>query len=349
MRRFDPPAHGADITQASRRYGVPHSDWLDLSTGINPRAYPFAEISAEAFRQLPYDDLAARNAAKNYCNASMLPVLAAGSQALIQWLPFVHQRLCAGRRVALPQIGYAEHAFRWQWAGYKIIAYDPREPAQIDALVQRDDIDVLIVINPHNPLGTWTPPLQLLEWHAALANNNGWLIVDEAFIDVAPQYSGASIANLPGLIVLRSLGKFFGLAGARVGYVFCAEEIAECLHTAIGPWAVSGPALAVAAAALNDRGWQQSMRAQLKTLSVVNAELIARTAWAADKKIYRNALFTTIELQPEYALAIEEQLARRAIRVRRIEVDSEISLLRFGLVDTENKECWTRFGLLLAN
>ncbi len=112
-----------------------------------------------------------------------MPVAAAGSQVLIQWLPLVRSQLTGKpSRVAVPVIGYSEHAFRWQWAGHEIVHYDPRNPAAIDALLAGASIDVLVVINAHNPLGLLIEPAQLLQWRELLARRGGWLIVDEAFV-----------------------------------------------------------------------------------------------------------------------------------------------------------------------
>jgi cobalamin biosynthetic protein CobC len=353
-----PPEHGADLASASRRYNIPLSDWLDLSTGINPRAYPIGVIDPTLFHHLPYDDGELRNAAKNYCAAPVLPVIAGGSQILIQWLPFVVQQLFkpltpARCRVAVPSIGYSEHAFRWRWAGHEIIYYDPRVPEQIDALLRNKSIDVLIVINAHNPLGTITAPAQLLAWHTVLVERGGWLIVDEAFIDPTPQYSVVAHTQLPGLIVLRSLGKFFGLAGVRCGFAFCHEQIADALTIAVGPWAVAGPTLKIATTALRDTAWQTNTRAELQIISDANADLLQKTVWTANATLmrhalFRNKLFYSVALTPALAIDIEDRLAQRGIRVRRIEVDNEMSLLRFGLVDP-NSESWLRVADAYAN
>jgi len=338
-----PPPHGADLAAASARYGIPIADWLDLSTGINPRAYPIGAIDSALFQHLPLSDAELRAAAKNYCAAPVLPIAAAGSQVLIQWLPLVRAQITQRRcRVAVPSIGYSEHAFRWRWAGHEIVFYDPREPAHIEVLLREGVIDVLIVINAHNPLGLLVSPEQLLNWRMQLAATDGWLIVDEAFIDPTPEYSVAAHTQLPGLIVLRSLGKFFGLAGVRCGFAFCVDAIAEPLKIAVGPWAVSGPTLRVATAALCDAVWQQRMRDELATLSAANAELIRSSAWAQDKAIRRHALFNSIELAPALAQTVEDRLARSGIRVRRIEVDERLSLLRFGLIDPVDSDRWAR-------
>src|SRR5262249_31736289 len=157
-----------------------------------------------------------------------------------------------------------EHAFRWQCAGYRIEYYDARAPEHIDELLQADAIDVLVVISPHNPFAHVIAPQQLLMWHATLQRRQGWLIVDEAFIDASSQYSLARMTDIPGIIVLRSLGKFFGLAGVRCGYAFCHRSIAQSLEMAIGPWPLSAMAVAAAGQALRDENWQHSMREQLE-------------------------------------------------------------------------------------
>jgi len=346
------PLHGADLAAASERYGIPISDWLDVSTGINPRAYPLAHlldnIDAAAFQHLPFNDIELRRAAKNYCNAPALPIIAAGSQVLIQWLPLVYTQLMQRKgRIAIPNIGYSEHGFRWRWAGHEIIHYDPRQLDSLDELLTTESIDALVIINAHNPLGLITAPEKLLGWHAQLQKNNGWLIVDEAFIDPTPQHSVAAHTQLPGLIVLRSLGKFFGLAGVRCGYAFCAEEISRSLQIAIGPWAVSGPTLQIATAALSDGTWQNSMRSELQRMSAANAELLQKTHWASNHELLRNPLFHTAVLPTQNSLKVEDELARQGVRVRRIELNAEQSLLRFGLVDPEQREVWARYAQCL--
>lgn len=344
---LEPPPHGSDIEAASARYGIPISDWLDLSAAINPCLYPFRALPNDALRQLPYSLRELQEAAKNYCAAPLLPIFAAGSQVLIQWLPLVHRNLHSGRRVAIPSSGYAEHAFRWRWAGYEIVFYDPRVPEQIDALLQRDAIDVLVVITPHNPLAHYLDPHRLLTWHAALQKNKGWLIIDEAFVDARPECSLTGIADMPGLIVLRSLGKFFGLAGARCGYAFCHPSIGRPLEIAIGPWPLSTATLSIATQALLDSAWQHAMRKQLAQWSMQNAELLMRAAWLKAGNIYRHALFNCIELPIQQAVAIENYFAQRAIRVRRIDLDADIALLRFGLVDPADAQNWSRLNVAI--
>lgn len=336
------PAHGGDLAAAVARYGIPPSDWLDLSTGINPVAYPTPTINPELFQHLPGNTLLLREAARRYCAAETLPVMAAGSQAIIQWLPIVRMRDSGHSRVAVPAIGFSEHAFRWRWAGHEVLTYDPLQPDAIDCLLERESVDVLVVINPHNPLATLIEPEKLLKWREQLAAHNGWLVVDEAFVDVTPQYSVAHYAELPGLVVLRSFGKYFGLAGIRVGYAFCAEKLSAQLTTAIGPWSVSGPARQIAEAALRDNKWQANMRAELIRLGKANNELLRQSRWSASAMWFGGALFNSVSLPPAVAKTIADQFAQTGILLRRIDSDSNLSILRFGLVDPDRSEQWNR-------
>jgi cobalamin biosynthetic protein CobC len=245
--------HGGNLHDAARRFGRARADWLDLSSGINPRAYPAPAPAPQAWHRLPEaDPQLALAAARFYGAPLMLPV--AGTQAAIQALP----RLRAASRVVVAAPSYAEHAHHWAMHGHSLrqVAYDGLEDAV-------DSCDVMVVCNPNNPTGARVLPARLLDWSAQLAARGGWLIVDEAFMDTTPELSVAGWSDRPGVIVLRSLGKFFGLAGARVGLVGAAPALLEGLRDMLGPWPISGPAQQIATAALSDCRWQADTRAEL--------------------------------------------------------------------------------------
>jgi cobalamin biosynthetic protein CobC len=243
--------HGGNLRDAAQRFG--HKEWLDLSTGINPRWYPVPQVPANAWHRLPEADPALAGAACEYYGAPlMLPV--AGTQAAIQALP----RLRPPSRVVVAAPSYAEHAHHWARHGHSMrqVAY-----AELDGAVA--ECDVMVICNPNNPTGATVPPEQLLRWAAQLSLRGGWLVVDEAFGDTLPDASVAARTAQEGLIVLRSVGKFFGLAGLRLGFVAAHPGLLLQLGDLLGPWAVSGPAQQIALAALRDRGWQTIMRGQL--------------------------------------------------------------------------------------
>ena len=138
-----------------------------------------------------------------------------------------------------------------------------QEVAHGDLGAHVDNCDVMVVCNPNNPTGERVAPELLLAWAERLAARGGWLVVDEAFADTTPHLAIAAHAARDGLIVLRSMGKFFGLAGLRLGFVATQPGLLGMLAEALGPWAVSGPAQDIGFAALSDTAWQQSMRSQL--------------------------------------------------------------------------------------
>lgn len=323
-----PPEHGGRLLAAARRYGIPPGEWVDLSTGINPVGYPPPPVPASAWLRLPEDDDALSNAASDYFGTNqVLPV--AGSQAAIQALA---QHL-PGKRVTLLAPSYAEHAHAWR----KRALHPCSGTAEIEAALP--DTDILVLVNPNNPSGATFPAALLREWHCMLARRGGWLVVDEAFADAEPQHSLAGLAGQPGLVILRSLGKFFGLAGARVGFVLADVALRHALAAHLGPWTIAGPSRFVAAAALADRPWQAACRARLIADAARLAALLDRHPLLSGKG-GGTALFQW-RCTP-HARAFHEHFARRGILLRLFEHPAS---LRFGLPATE--QAWQRLGQAL--
>ncbi len=320
--------HGGRLRAAAIQYRIPLSGWLDLSTGINPQGWPIPPIPARVWQRLPEPDDGLEAAAVAYYGAeSLLPV--AGSQAAIQALP----RLREPGRVGVLNPSYAEHAHAWRRAGHQVELLPAED---LDAALER--LDVLALVHPNNPTGVRFPPELLLDWRARLAARGGWLVVDEAFMDATPAGSLANPVGLPGLILLRSLGKFFGLAGARVGFVLAEPAVLERLGEALGPWTVTGPSRWVAAQALSDRGWQAETRTRLDRAGSRLADLLNRQRLPVAGG---TGLFQWVPL-PE-AEFWHDALARRGILVRRF---TDPPALRFGLPDGE--PAWRRLELALA-
>ncbi len=294
--------HGGQLRQAARQYGIPLADWLDLSTGIAPWSLPLPEIPPRVWNRLPETEDGLEQAARYYYGCSSLAVLP-GSQAAIQLLP----RLRPPGRTGILSPCYAEHALRWQQAGHQVI---PLAPDSLENGLP-DGLDVLVVVNPNNPTGRQLLPRQLLDWHQELARRGGWLVVDEAFIDCTPQLSLASATPQPGLIVLRSPGKFFGLAGARLGFMLAEPALCQTLEQALGPWPVSGPSRWLARQLLEDRPGQQRQRQRLQQASQRLARLLQQHGLPPRGG---TALF---QWRPEPAAApLCDWLARQAILVR---------------------------------
>lgn len=262
--------HGGNLMAARALYGEPADGWLDLSTGINPNGYPVPPIPPDAWLRLPEDDGLEAQAAAHYGVRDARAVLAvAGSQAAIRALP----NLLPRGRVGIAQIGYSEYAPAFARAGHEVVAL----PEAAFAGDLPDDVRHLVVVNPNNPTARLLPAETLRNWHARLHARGGTLIVDEAFIeafDNGPTL--APLAGAPGLVVLRSIGKFYGLAGARIGFTLAAPALLSALREALGHWTVNGPARAVVRAALADTAWQAATRTHLQLAGARLSALLNR-------------------------------------------------------------------------
>lgn len=295
--------HGGDLAAAVARYGTGPEGWLDLSTGINPHPYPMPELPAEVWTRLPQADAEAEllEAAAGYygVDGAAHIVAAPGTQALIQWLARLQHRA----DVAVVGPTYGEHAAQWRLAGHRVSEIsDPEEGA---------DAAVLIIVNPNNPDGRIIPRDAMLDLADRRAARGGLLIVDEAFADVAPEASISDAAGRPGLIILRSFGKFFGLPGLRLGFALAPLPFARRIRIALGAWAVSGPALEVGAQAMADIGWIEGMRVRLAEEAAQFDEMLA----AADLSIAGGThLFRLVAT--EHASELFAHLARRHVLTR---------------------------------
>ena len=317
--------HGGRLRLAAAQWNIPLADWLDLSTGINPQGRPVPPLPASCWQRLPEDnDGLETTAAAYYGNANLLPV--AGSQAAIQCLPTLLPRAA----VAMPAPLYAEHPHAWERAGHKV----RRLPGATLARALAAMTPNVLLCNPNNPTGRACTRDELLDAAAQLKKRGGTLIVDEAFADADPENCVAPFAgtkDAPNLIVLRSLGKFFGLAGARVGFILARRELLAQMVEVLGPWSVSGPSRAVAQAALADRDWQAAARPRLAADSERLRALLAPLG-----DVRTTPLFCW--LPGEHAQALHDFLAARGILVR---LFADVPGIRVGLPGDESE--WQRF------
>ena len=245
--------HGGRLEEARRRWPGAPTPFLDLSTGINPHSYPLPPLPPECFTRLPEPEALARLeavAAKAYGVTDPACVVAApGTQALIQLLP----RLAPAKAATVLGPTYNEHAQSWRQAGVRV-----SEAGAIDAL---GEVEVAVLCNPNNPDGARYAPEDLF----AIGRRVRLLVVDEAFADLEPEpLSLGPHMPLSSVVVLRSFGKTYGLAGLRLGFAIASPERVAQLRALLGPWAVSGPAIAVGAVALADAAWRDAMRERLQ-------------------------------------------------------------------------------------
>lgn len=280
--------HGGGLDAAVARWGGARGDWLDLSTGINPLPYPLPSLPGEAWTQLPdrgaQDALLAAARAFWRVPEGAEVVACPGLSAAIARLPGV----LGWARVAIPGPTYNEHAAAFRAWGV---------PAEEDASAP------LVAVHPNNPDGRlWSA--QVFEGREA--------IIDESFCDPSPRASHVAQAADPGRVVLKSFGKFWGLAGMRLGFAILARGTrAERLREALGPWPVSGPALAIGTAALCDEAWAEETRLRLaRDAARLDALMATRGAQASGG----TTLFRLYEVDDASAWA--ERLAARRILAR---------------------------------
>ncbi|MGF7000674.1 threonine-phosphate decarboxylase CobD [Paraburkholderia sp. GAS32] len=321
---LDAVVHGGNLHEAAERYGIPYAQWLDLSTGINPHGYPVPPVPADAWHRLPDDgDGFAACAARYYGApdaAHVLPV--AGSQAAIRALPSLLPRA----RVGIAPLTYSEYAPAFERAGHEVVPLDVSWDTLPDALTH------VVVVNPNNPTAEHLSASKLLRWHAQLTARGGTLLVDEAFADTMPSASLTASTHRDGLIVLRSPGKFFGLAGVRAGFVLSAPVLLDALHRSLGAWTVSGPARHAVKAAFADVTWQQQMRTLLEGENARLVGLLHAHGFAT----HSTPLFAWTD--DARAAALHQALARRGVWTRLFTATGSV---RFGLPASDTE--WARF------
>ena len=257
--------HGGNIGAAMAQFGGQARDWIDLSTGINRIAYPVPAIPPKVWQCLPDagDMAAALSAAQDHYNSYAPAMICAGAQAAIQTIP---QLRPIGRAAVLAP-SYNEHAACLRAQGWQVSAAPD--------LAAMRGADLAVVVNPNNPDGRVFSPEDLL----ALLPDVGLLVVDESFGDIAPHLSLLPHAGQDKLLILRSFGKFWGLAGARFGLVFGPKSDVEHLRALAGPWPVSGPALHIARAAYADTAWADATRARLAQDAAKMDDLARGAGW----------------------------------------------------------------------
>ena len=327
----EPPdlPHGGRLDEARRRFPHAPSPFLDLSTGINPNPYPLPDLDRQAWTRLPEPetlDALQRAAAQAYGVTDPAMIVAApGTQILISLLPHLLGQPSA--TILAPT--YGEHRAAWHNAG--LPAHDVTHCDHLTA-------PVAILCNPNNPDGRRHPKAALLALADRLATKDGILIVDEAFVDADPVLSLAPTLPHPALIILRSFGKFFGLAGLRLGFALCAPGRARVLRAALGPWAISGPAAQIATHALRDDAWQQETRATL-TRSATRIDALLSSAGL---QVQGGTTLFRLTATPD-AAALFHRLGQHGILVRRFETHPH--WLRFGL--PADQPAWDRLEIAL--
>lgn len=317
--------HGGNLDLAMQRFGGDACDWIDLSTGINRKPYPVGELPETVWRALPSRSAieALHRAAREAYGTTAAILATNGAQAAIQWLP--HLAPPGRSRILGPT--YNEYA-----AVFSASGWDVREVSDLEALA---GADIAVLANPNNPDGKRYEPSRLL----ALLPRVGRLVVDESFADAAPELSLAPAAGRQGLLILRSFGKFFGLAGLRLGFVAGAETDIAALSAMAGPWPVSGPAIAIGERALSNREWAKATSARLVRDSQRLDREVTKLGWTL---VGGTLLFRLYETGN--AIRAQERLARAQVWSRVF--PDHNGWLRLGLPGNEAE--WARLSAALT-
>lgn len=327
---MEPLAHGGDIAAARTMFPGAPEPFIDLSTGINPHPYPLPALPPEIFSRLP-DRASIRGLAAVAARAYGAPspehvVPAPGTQIL---LPQVAALAKPGKALIL-QTTYAEHGRAAALAGH--------EATEILDARRLCDADLAIVVNPNNPDGRIIDKRELVGVADNLHRRGGILVVDESFADVTPDVSLAGGTDHENIVVLRSFGKFYGLAGLRLGFAIVCPHLASRLGAMLGPWAISGSAVAIGGKALADGQWKRQMLERLTADAKRLDELLvkARLEIVGGTPLYRLT-------RSQDANGMFNRLGRAGILVRRFA--EEPTWLRWGLPANENE--WERLGAAL--
>lgn len=308
--------HGGGLDAAATQYGGARADWVDLSTGINPVAYPMDNIPPQAWTALPDKDAqnALLDAARQFWNvpASAAIIATPGASAPIAMIP----RLAPAGRVHISAPTYNEHA--------SAFAANDWQPA--DAIT---DAQAQVIVHPNNPNGR---QFTVADLHAPLC------VIDESFCDVTPDASLIAQSTTKGTLVLKSFGKFWGLAGLRLGFAIGDPQHIAALTQMLGPWPVAGPALEIGTRALNDPDWAHATRARL-TADAARMDKLALRAGAT--LVGGTSLFRLYEVND--AAQWQDRLARHHIWSRVFPYNPK--WLRLGL---PAPEAWNRVEAALA-
>lgn len=310
--------HGGRIDLMRRAFPQAPRGWVDLSTGINPHAYPHGPFRHGDARVLPEQTLRASceaaMAARFGCAAEACRAVP-GTELVIRLLPYILR----GRRVAVRRPSYADHEEAWRSAGARLSLHD--DPLE---MATADDVSVVVIVNPNNPDGRIWTRAEVAAAHAALMQRGGTLIVDEAYADLSPEISAASLAGAPGLIILRSFGKTYGLPGLRLGCILAEAKVLRRLDALLGHWAVSGTALRTGQQAYGDTEWLRRTAAQVRRESG-ELQLLLNRAGLVD----RGGTLLFRYVRTDDAMGMWTRLAKKGIAVRRFDEDPHH--LRIGL------------------
>ncbi|WNO08367.1 aminotransferase class I/II-fold pyridoxal phosphate-dependent enzyme [Teredinibacter sp. KSP-S5-2] len=315
------PEHGGDTRWASNFFSIPEKDLLDLSTGISPWPWPIPDIPQTLFTKLSRPDGPLLLAAAAYygCNEEQL-IAMPGSQYAIEELP----KYFSVGRVAIPKVGYSEHKRAWLSYRHAIIEYE--RLSELESLVLGNDVDYAVVINPNNPT---TEHINEHKLNGLVEQSSCVFIVDEAFMDATPENSIIRRDMPSNIIVLRSMGKFFGLPGLRVGFVIANVERLKQFKGLRRLWSLSPVSIWLAEQALADKNWINQHVEKLNYQSTAFAKLLQENL--AHFEFYYSAFFATTFDSKQNIFALFQMLGKQGLYTRIGLSEPDVAWLRIGL------------------
>lgn len=328
-----PPIHGGDPAMAKGAS-------LNLATGINPWPWPMPDIPDHCYTELPYEQSGLREQAARYYKVKPENiVISAGSQPLIQLLP----TLFSASRVLLPRVAYEEHAFRWSRAGHSLRYFSDYSEEGVLAQIAEEGIDHIVLVSPNNPDATVVTKPVLRCWLNALPAH-GCMILDQAYADALTESDASGLIEQGRLLILRSVGKFWGLPGLRLGAMLADREWTARISLELGPWPICGVAQYVGERLFADSDWQAQTRRKLALAAERQSALLEGLLRGRYKSVHRQVLFTTFRMELAQALALQRAAFDAGVHTRVYHCASE-GYMRWGLAADE-RELRRRLALL---
>lgn len=331
MARLKVSHHGGDVHAAARELNRPLSQIIDFSASINPlgpspavwRAITGARALLCHYPDPACWDLRQALSERWLCDPEQI-VVGNGSIELIYALP----RALNINHLVILQPTFSEYAASIVRAGGRITTVSANRHEQyrlpVDALCRlletqskgAQAIDGIVLCNPNSPTGQACMVEDVMKL-ARIAQRRGvWLIVDETFADYCPDRSILPLAlSCSRVVVLRSLTKFYGLPGLRVGYAVTAPKVAQKLRSALPPWSVNAMGQTAALAALQDTSHaSRSFRFMVKE-RLRFGRLLAAMPGCTVFPAHANFLFMELP-RGWHAGRITQQLRRKGLLIR---------------------------------
>ncbi|MFL0802657.1 MAG: aminotransferase class I/II-fold pyridoxal phosphate-dependent enzyme [Agarilytica sp.] len=317
------PAHGGDLDWASKVFGRKKDDWVDVSTGVSPWSWPVPDIPKSVWQSLPASCERLVVAASHYYGCAqhrLTPI--PGSQYAISRVPMFVPK----GHVALPLVGYQEHRLAWEKHGHCVETYNDMD--SLEALVEQGSVEYAVIINPNNPSGerAAVEVIAHIAKNLAAQHPDSLLMVDEAFMDTAPDQSCISL-GAANILVLRSIGKFFGLAGLRLGFIVGSSRWCKIFEGEISPWLISHPAIYLGEKALRDEAWITSQKRRVEEGSRILLDLLS----SRYESPIATDLFVSVSGRADTLLDDFIGFGVQGVLTRFISSTDNTGLLRFGL------------------